>query len=137
VTPQSAAQAVTCTSQSTANRASRILRGAAFVLLGAWAAFWTYFAVGRALAQGGAAWSHAFELLIMVVGFPLLAWLAPRIGGVLLIAAGVMSGGYCASSATRALLALPAIALGVVVGGLGWRAWWVARSVRRGDGAGR
>jgi hypothetical protein len=101
----------------------RLLRASLRVLLVAWAATWSWFVLAVSLGEPPpppwwipAAWLGSLALLVF------LCWRLPRLGGALLAAAGVGAALYFRNPGAQALLAAPAVALGLAtlaVGGSG------------------
>ncbi|NOT30327.1 MAG: hypothetical protein HOP15_07755 [Planctomycetes bacterium] len=107
--------------------ASRVLR---FILRGlslAWAGFWTWFVVSATIGDPGpvpwwipVAWLASLGTLVVLV------WRWPTLGGFALVASGVWAAVYFDNPGARALLAAPAVGIGVGCLVLGWRARWLA-----------
>lgn len=92
---------------------SRVLRFLVRVLLLSWAAFWAWFVVAVSLGEEPApplwiplAW------LVVLAALVTLGWRWPRVGGLVLIAAGVAAALGFRNPGAQALLAAPAVALG-------------------------
>lgn len=101
------------TTSSTASppRWARLLLRAALLL---WAGFWAWFVAAVSLGEEPApppwiplAWFGA------LAGLVLLCWKRPVLGGLVLVAAALWAGWYFANGGARALLAAPALALGL------------------------
>jgi hypothetical protein len=100
-----------------------VLRG----LLLVWAAFWAWFVLAVSFGETPpppawipSAWLAGLAILVV------LGWRWPRLGGIVLVAAGVWSATYFHHPGARALLAAPAIGLGLGCLALGWGARRVA-----------
>ena len=94
--------------------ATRVLRIVLRSLLLVWAAFWTWFVAMVSLGEAPAppwwipaAWFASLAALVV------LCWRWPTFGGLVLLAAGSWAGTYFANPGARALLAAPAIGLGL------------------------
>lgn len=105
-----------------AARAPRGLNLLARSLLLLWAGFWIWFVAvdvfsepSRAAFGWGALWLVSLGLLV------LLCWTRPLWGGLLLGAAGVWAASCFDNASARALLAAPAIALGLAFALIAWR----------------
>src|SRR5262245_25740763 len=87
-----------------------VLRG----LLLVWASFWAWFVVAVSLGEAPAppAWIP-LVWLAGLAGLVGLCWRRPRLGGAVLVGAGLWAGWVFATPGARALLAAPAIGLGL------------------------
>ncbi|MGE0480196.1 MAG: hypothetical protein AB7Q17_06955 [Phycisphaerae bacterium] len=79
-----------------------------------WAAFWTWFAIAAGASDGAAALPHVAKIVGGVVTVALVAWRWPAVGGPLAVAAGAAAWTYFPHPGAQALLATPAIALGIL-----------------------
>lgn len=111
-------------SPSSTCQLARILRILLRVLLVAWAGFWAWFVLAVSLGEAPpppwwipASWLGGLGALVA------LGWRRPALGGAVLVAAGTWAAIHFDSSGARALLAAPAIALGLgsLLVGLGAR----------------
>lgn len=110
-------------------RGLRLLRGGLRGLLLLWAGFWAWFVVAVSLGEAPAPpWWIPAAWLASLAGLVVLCWRWPALGGALLVAAGLWAGVYFASSGARALLAAPAVALGLGCLALAFGARAVARA---------
>jgi hypothetical protein len=100
-----------------------VLRTLLRALLIVWAGFWAWFAL--AVAYGGAEapppWWIPAGMLAVLALLVLLAWKRPMAGGIALVAAGAAAASFFRHPATQALLAAPAILLGIGCLALRWR----------------
>lgn len=103
-----------------ARRALRlVLRG----LLLAWAGFWAWFVLMVTFGESPSPpWWIPAAWLASLAALVVLGWRRPALGGLALIAAGVWAAAYFRNPGARALLAAPAVALGLGCLALGWRA---------------
>jgi hypothetical protein len=90
-------------------------RAALRVLLAAWAGFWGWFVL--AVSYGGAEaappwWIPAAGLGVLAV-LVVLGWKRPLAGGIALVAVGLAAAAFFPNPAARALLAAPAVLLGL------------------------
>src|SRR5262245_61312540 len=79
-----------------------------------WAGFWMWFNVASVPGDKGGAWYH-IGFGVITVGLGLTAWFRPRLGGVLMIAAGMAAAWWLHGGAAYTMLALPAVAIGVLL----------------------
>lgn len=93
------------------------------VLLIAWAGFWAWFVLAVSLGEPGppplwipVAWLSGLATLVV------LGWRRPTLGGIALVATGIWSAIYFDHAGARALLAAPAIGLGLGALALRWSA---------------
>jgi hypothetical protein len=105
----------------------RALRLAVRGLLTVWAGFWTWFVLAVSLGESPrppawipVVWLASLALLVV------LAWRWPRLGGIVLVAAGAGAAFYFPNPGARALLAAPAVGLGLGCLVQGWGARRVA-----------
>jgi hypothetical protein len=105
----------------------RLFRTLLRLLLVAWAGFWAWFVLAVSFGEAPpppwwipTAWLGGLAVLV------LLCWRWPKFGGLVLVAAGLWAGAYFDNSGARALLAAPAIGLGLGTLALGWSARRVA-----------
>lgn len=93
------------------------------VLVASWAGFWAWFVVadGFSHAGGGDPGSVAMALagVVLLIGLATLAWSRPRIGGSALVAGGVGAAVFFSHPTALAILAAPAVGLGVLLVMLG------------------
>ncbi|HEX6886293.1 MAG TPA: hypothetical protein VF530_23160 [Planctomycetota bacterium] len=116
-------------SQGTERRGLRLLRGGVRGLLLLWAAFWAWFVVVVSLGEAPAPpWWIPAAWLASLAGLVVLCWRWPGLGGALLLAAGLWSGAYFANGGARALLAAPAVALGLACLAQAFGSRFVARA---------
>ena len=104
-------------SSSGSDLGSQILRWTPRIAVTAWAGFWAWFVVMAGITdfhQGlrgtipmVGAWLVALSALTATV------WIWPRIGGILMLMAGVGAAFYFNSTGARFLLAVPAVVVGV------------------------
>lgn len=100
----------TPTSHSLARIARFTLRG----LLLVWAGFWAWFVIAVSLGEPPAppVWIPVTWLASLALAV-VLCWRWPAFGGSVLVAAGLVSAAYFAHPGARALLAAPAVGLGL------------------------
>jgi hypothetical protein len=101
-------------------RLPNVVRWATRAVLAAAALFWTSFILANLASQGWDGWRHVLPRLTAVLGLPVLALLAPRVGGPVLVLAGAWTWSYYRSPAAQGLLAALAIACGVAMTLLAW-----------------
>ena len=87
--------------------------------LAIWAIVWSAGVVVAAVGEGAPAAPYAASIVILIAAPTVLAFVSPRIGGSLLIAGGVFAVWFFSNPGALWLLALPAIALGILVMALG------------------
>jgi hypothetical protein len=117
---------MTATPEPPLLRALRLsLRG----LLLVWAGFWAWFVLAVTFGEDPAppawiplAWLGSLALLVV------LAWRWPKLGGLVLLAGGIWSALCFRDPGAQALLAAPAVGLGLACLALGWGARRVAGS---------
>lgn len=109
---------------------SRVLRILLRGLSLAWAGFWAWFVVTVSLGESPAppwwipvAWLGSLATLVVLV------WRWPTLGGLVLVAAGLWAAAYFDNAGARALLAAPALVLGVGSLALGWRGRGLSNAV--------
>lgn len=102
----------------------RIVRRSGTALIGAWAAFWSWFAASVAISEGGQSWLYGGGIVLGCLTVALATVLWPRVGGALAIAAGLFIAWFFHGAQAILLFATPPIIGGTlaVVGG-----WMVAR----------
>jgi hypothetical protein len=88
---------------------------ALYAFLTLWAAFWSFFVVASAISDGRGAIPHAVKFLTALLTPFIVAFMQPRIGGLLLIGFGIGSAWYFADPGARLLLSAPAIMSGLLV----------------------
>lgn len=86
---------------------------ASLALLVLWAGFWLWFSVSVVLSERTLAW-QPYAFIATIIGLAAAAWRFPRIGGILMIAAGVAAAYYYDNVWARGLLATPAIVIGAI-----------------------
>ena len=86
---------------------------AARVLLLVWAGFWTYFVIGASITGGATSIPYASWVLGILTGLCVCAWFRPRLGGRLLLVAGVASALFFRDGFTSLTLTVPAFILGL------------------------
>ena len=91
-----------------------LLRSASRAGVAVWAGAWTLFLAWRATGDGSGALGGAAATLLGVALCAFVVWTRPLLGGVLLNAAGVAAAVALEHPAARALLAAPAVVLGVM-----------------------
>src|SRR5262245_19311250 len=103
------------------SRVSRVLRLVVRWLVLAWAGFWAWFVVAVSIGEPPppplwipAAWLAGLTALVV------LCWKRPVLGGLALLASGVWAFATFANPGARALLAAPAIVLGLGCLASGW-----------------
>jgi hypothetical protein len=98
-------------------------------LLLAWAGFWAWFVVAVSLGESPAPppWIPVTWLASLATAV-VLCWRWPAIGGGVLVAAGLVSAAYFDHPGARALLAAPAVALGLACIAQAWGARRVAQA---------
>src|SRR5262245_52090732 len=108
------------------NRVLRILlRGLSIT----WAGFWAWFVVVVSLGENPAPpWWIPVAWLTSLATLVVLVWRWPRVGGLVLVASGVLAAVLFDNPGARALLAAPALALGIGSLALGWRARGLAHA---------
>lgn len=90
-------------------------------LLLLWAGFWAWFVLAVSFGEAPPPpWWIPVAWLGGLGGLVGLCWRWPRFGGLVLVAAGLWAGGRFDNSSARALLAAPAIGLGLAALTLGW-----------------
>lgn len=97
-----------------AGRMQRILRYVSATSLGAlllWAGFWLWFSISDVISEPTLAW-QPYTFIGSLVALSLIAWKVPKVGGVLLVAAGLFAGYYFNNIWARGMLALPAMIIG-------------------------
>ncbi len=99
---------------SVAHRARPVVRWASTVLLGACAAFWSWFALSVGFSEGTPAAAPVAGLVGSMAVLVITGVLVPRIGGMIALAAAAIAAWLFHSADARLLLALP-----VAVAGLG------------------
>jgi hypothetical protein len=103
-----------------------IVRWTGTALIGAWAAFWMWFAASVAVSEGGQSWLYGGGIVLgcLVVALAAIRW--PRVGGALAIAAGLFIAWFFNGAQAILLFACPPIVGGLlaVLGG-----WIVRKSV--------
>jgi hypothetical protein len=100
----------------------RVRRGgalAAFGLLLALVAFWTWFTLAEAISREPGWWGHLVLPLAPLYALTALAWCKPRVGGALLLGAGLAAAWFFANPGAWLLLAGPAVVLGAAIACLG------------------
>jgi len=94
--------------------AARVLRFLLRALLLVWAAFWAWFVTMVSLGEAPAPpWWIPAAWLASLAALVVLCWRWPTLGGLVLLGAGAWAAYYFANPGARALLALPAIGLGL------------------------
>lgn len=95
---------------------SGIFRIVSRALVVAWAGFWAWFVIAVSLGEPPApplwipaAWLTSLAALVVA------CWRWPVAGGALLAGAGIWAGAFFANPWARALLAAPAVVLGLVI----------------------
>ena len=110
-------------------RTSRVLRLTLRGLVLAWAGFWSWFVVMVSLGESPAPpWWIPVAWLAGLTALVVLVWRWPTFGGLVLVAAGVWAALYFDNSGARALLAAPALVIGIGCLALGWRARWLTHA---------
>lgn len=105
----------------------RVLRLVLRGLLLAWAGFWAWFVVMVSLGESPAPpWWIPLAWLASLAGLVVLCWRRPTLGGLALVAAGAWSAYYFDHPGARALLAAPAIGLGIGCLALGRSTRWLS-----------
>lgn len=82
-------------------------------LLLLWAGFWTWFVLMTLVSEGLGGWPYALRFLGPLAATVVVAWLWPRIGGLLLMLGAAFAAWYSDNAGARILLALPAALCGV------------------------
>jgi hypothetical protein len=93
---------------------SRVGLLVARVLVLAWAGFWLWFNIASALGERDGFTQH----MVMAAVTLILAgtcWFWPRVGGVLMVAAGIFAAWAFHNSVAFTLLSLPAATIGVIL----------------------
>lgn len=83
-------------------------------LVALWAAFWLWFIVASLVSEPS--WEgvrHGSVIALAIVGAATAACIYPPVGGTLLIVGGVFAAWFFNTDGARALLAAPAVVLGV------------------------
>ncbi len=107
----------------------RVFRHALRALLLLWAGFWAWFVLAVSLGESPPppVWIP-ISWLAGLGGLVVLGWRWPRLGGLVLLAAGIWSAAYFPHPGARALLAAPAMGIGLGCLVQGWSARGMARS---------
>lgn len=100
----------------------RIVRWSGTALIGAWAAFWSWFAASVAISEGGQSWLYGGGIVLGCLVVALAAVLWPRVGGVLAIVAGLFIAGFFRGADAILLFATPPIIGGALALAGGWLA---------------
>jgi hypothetical protein len=79
-----------------------------------WAGFWMWFNVASSPGDTGGLWWH-LSFGAILVGLGATSWFSPRVGGVLMIAAGMAAAWVFHQGAAYGLLAIPAAVIGVLL----------------------
>ena len=82
-------------------------------LLAIWAGFWLWFSISVVVSEGTLAW-QPYTFIAAIIALALTAWRYPKVGGPLMIAAGLAAAFYYNNIWARTMLALPAIAIGAL-----------------------
>jgi hypothetical protein len=93
---------------------AQLLRWAGRIGVAAWAGVWLVFVALSAFSEGATALWPAAALAAALALCVVTVWTRPVLGGVLLNVAGVVAAASFHHPAARALLAAPAVFLGVV-----------------------
>ncbi len=99
---------------STVHPAGHAARWVARSLLIVWAGFWLWFNIASMVGERDGAQPH-LALALITVALAVTCWCWPRIGGVLMIAAGVFAARAFPHTAAFLLLAVPGTAIGVLL----------------------
>lgn len=101
----------------------RLFRFLQRLLLVAWAGFWAWFVLAVSFGdEAPPPWWIPLAWLGALAALVALCWRWPKVGGLVLVAAGLWAGVYFDNSGARTLLAMPAVALGLASLALGWSA---------------
>jgi len=110
------------------SRSALWFRLALRLLLLAWAGFWLWFVVANLVSDlRTVPWWIPVAWLTSLPTLVVLGWKKPLLGGIALIAAGAWSATYFTHPGARALLAAPAVAIGIGLVLSGWSTRAVAR----------
>lgn len=88
---------------------------AAQVAVSAVALFWSWFALAVAISEGVKSLPYAAIFVVPLAGLTLAVWKWPRVGGALMIVAGVIAFVFLAHPAPRLWMAAPAVIAGIVL----------------------
>lgn len=107
----------------TTSRTARVSRLFLRLALLGWAGFWAWFVLSVSLGEPPAppVWIPA-AWLTALAGLVVLGWRWPRLGGLVLVAAGIGLAAVFRHPGAQALLAAPAVVLGLVCAIQGWSA---------------
>ena len=110
------------------------VRLAATALLVVWAGFWLWFS-GMVLTSewdGTVPWEPLLKVVLPIAAVTGLGLAAPRVGGLLLIAAALFAGAFFDNTSARLLMALPMLVIGASLVTTGP---WVRRLRARSSGS--
>lgn len=79
------------------------------------ALFWSWFAIAVAVGEGLKSLPYAAMFVVPLSALAFIVWKWPRVGGLLLIAAGIVEFVYLANPAPRLWMAAPSILAGIVL----------------------
>jgi hypothetical protein len=80
-----------------------------------WAAFWIWFNVATATAENEGRWQHV-ALAGAAAAMAAVSWVWPRVGGVLMIVAGMIAAWrFHVQPADIALMAVPTVLVGILL----------------------
>jgi hypothetical protein len=83
-------------------------------LLILWAGFWLWFNIASAIGESDGAWWHIGVAAATLALF-LASWFWPKVGGVLMVAAGMFAARAFGHTAALTILAIPAATIGVIL----------------------
>lgn len=98
----------------------RIVRWTGTALIGAWAAFWIWFAASVAMFEGGQSWLYGGGIVLGCLAIAITVIRFPRIGGALAIAAGLFIAWFFSGAQAILLFACPPIVGGLLTLAGGW-----------------